>query len=157
MNEWLERQLIHNNIADVDPDFPLIYTNHFISRNSNHPEENPKVIGYFAPLNDLSKKFSFKGPSITKIPSWAAAYPLNTKVNLKNGCHNVRLEGAQRLLWFFWQGKSYCYLCIPLGILNGPMTFHVFIDVSHSLPPSEDQLLVKYYVDDIVCIGRTYA
>lgn len=67
MDDWLDRQIRLDNVAGVDPEFPLIYTNHFVSRNPNHPKENPKIIGNFARLNDLSKEFSFMGPSAQRL------------------------------------------------------------------------------------------
>lgn len=152
-SEWISDSLDYDVIEPCSSEDILVYTNHFLVPKSDGKR---RIVGNFKPLKSVSLKHHFKGPSSTKIVSWASSFPFTAKIDLRNGYHNVIVsEESRRLLGFRFEGEHFRYKRIPMGVTNGPYYFNLYIgQIIRELPADLFQR-VQFYVDDIIIVGST--
>lgn len=145
--EWLSSILESGKVLQVNSEDCCIISPHLVVNSGG----KLRVVGNFKGLNRLTLKDQFKGPSISEIVPFCAAFLFHTKIDLKLGFNNVKVDPNSKPLLSFQYGNAYYqYQVMPLGISSGPFTFDLWAKLFCNLVQPYLQSKVKYYQDDFL-------
>ncbi len=103
-------------------------------------------------LNRLTRKNRYPIPRIDTLIDRLSSAKVFTKIDLRDGYHNVRIaEGHEWKTAFRTRYGAFEYLVMPFGLTNAPATFQNFMnDIFHDL--ADDFVVV--YLDDVLIYSK---
>ena len=124
----------------------------------------PKKDGDFRPILNLSKLNEniiyrhFKMEQLSTVMQLVHRGAWLASIDISQAYHSLRIRvGDRDLLQFLAGGKRYRFRVLPNGLSSGPRIFTKIMKAVMSHLRAENNILLCFYIDDTILIGRTQA